>query len=128
MLSAATRFKLRRRRAWRALLKGNEKREGGPWVEAAAELDRETKREAGDNQHGGHAGPALPKGATRAPEGTRDGVRRRLEKYAKDSAACKEKGTTAERVKKALVCSLEPQVPAAGFSPLTLPTRNLGPR
>ncbi len=30
-------------RNWRALLKSNEKREGGPWVEAAAELDRELR-------------------------------------------------------------------------------------
>jgi hypothetical protein len=35
-----------------------------PAVEAAAELDRETKREAGANQHGGHGGPPLPKGVT----------------------------------------------------------------
>ena len=34
--------------------------------------------------------------------GTRDNIRRRLEKYANDPAACKEKGTTAKRVKQAL--------------------------
>lgn len=89
-------------RNWRALLKANEQREGGPWIEAAAELDRETKREAGDNQYRGRTGPALPEGATRAPEGTRDGIRRRLEKYAKDPEACLAKGTTQERVKKSL--------------------------
>jgi len=88
-------------RNWRALLKGNEKREGGPWVEAAAALDRETKRQAGDNQHGGHGGPPLP-GITRAEASSRDGIRRRLEKYAADPAACKEKGTTLKRVKQAL--------------------------
>jgi|GEM_PF-4843262 len=88
-------------RNWRALLKGNEKREGGPWVQAAAELDRETKREVGSNQYGGSAGPAFPD-ATRASEGSRDGIRRRLEKYATDPAACKEKGTTTAKAKKAL--------------------------
>jgi len=84
-------------RNWRALLKGNEKREGGPWVEAAAELDRETKREAGRPEtvaaHHNYARPLAS---------TRDGIRRRLEKYAGDPAACSEKGTTTKRVKQAL--------------------------
>jgi tRNA A37 threonylcarbamoyladenosine synthetase subunit TsaC/SUA5/YrdC len=39
---------------------------------------------------------------TRADTGTRDGIRRRLEKYAGNPAACKEKGTTTKRVKQAL--------------------------
>lgn len=84
-------------RNWKALLKGNEKREGGPWIEAAAELDRETKREEGRPTtamaHSGYDRPA---------PGTRDSIRRRLEKYAGDPAACKEKGTTTKRVKQAL--------------------------
>ena len=89
-------------RNWRALLKSNEQREGGPWIDAAAELDRKTVREPGDNQHGGNGGPPLPKGVTRAESGTRDNIRRRLEKYVDDPAACKEKGTTVKRVRQAL--------------------------
>jgi hypothetical protein len=85
-------------RNWRALLKGNEKREGGPWVEAAAELDRETKREAGMPEKTEVAHLHLEKPS----QGTRDNIRRRLEKYAGDPAACSEKGTTAKRVKQAL--------------------------
>ena len=54
-------------------------------MQAAAELDRETKREAGDNQHGGHGGPPLPSGVTKAEAGTRDGIRRRLEKYVQEA-------------------------------------------
>lgn len=87
-------------RNWRALLKGNEKREGGPWVEAAAALDRETKLGQGTRSDLVPARHQVQ--ATRAPEGTRDGIRRRLEKYAGDPAACKEKGTTVKRVKQAL--------------------------
>jgi hypothetical protein len=85
-------------RNWRALLKGNEKREGGPWVEAAAELDRDEPRTPGrprKNVVGHHI-------YERPPASTRDGIRRRLEKYAGDPAACKEKGTTTKRVKQAL--------------------------
>jgi hypothetical protein len=85
-------------RNWRALLKGNEKREGGPWVEAAAELDRELKLGQGkrtDLVPGQHE-------VVRAAEGSRDGIRRRLEKYADNAEACKEKGTTVKRVKQAL--------------------------
>lgn len=86
-------------RNWRALLKGNEKREGGPWIQAAAELDRETKQE-----HGGDRSKVAARHleVTRADVGTRDGIRRRLEKYAADPTACKEKGTTTKRVKQAL--------------------------
>jgi len=85
-------------RNWRALLKDNEKREGGPWIDAAAELDRETKPGQGKRTDlvGG------PHQVARAESGTRDNIRRRLEKYAKDPAACKEKGTTTKKVKQAL--------------------------
>lgn len=85
-------------RNWRALLKSNEQREGGPWVEAAAELDRETRPGQGKRTD------LLPgRGeVVQAKEGTRDGIRRRLEKYANDPAACKEKGTTVKRVRQAL--------------------------
>lgn len=85
-------------RNWRALLKGNEKREGGPWVEAAAELDRETRPGQGKRTdlQVGHLEVAT------ANQGTRDNIRRRLEKYAGDPAACSEKGTTVKRVKQAL--------------------------
>lgn len=88
-------------RNWRALLKGNEKREGGPWVEAAAELDRETKQEHGTNRFTRNPGPGSLE-VIPVKEGTRDGIRRRLEKYEADPAACKEKGTTVKRVKQAL--------------------------
>lgn len=85
-------------RNWRALLKGNEKREGGPWVEAAAELDRETRPGQGrrTDLQVAHLEVAI------ANQGTRDNIRRRLEKYAGDPAACKDKGTTVKRVKQAL--------------------------
>ena len=60
-------------------VKVNEKREGGPWIQAAAELDRETKQE-----HGGDRSKVAARHLeiTRADVGTRDGIRRRLEKYA----------------------------------------------
>lgn len=86
-------------RNWRALLKANEQREGGPWIEAAAELDRETKRDEGRPKKN-DAGPASF--FTHAPHGTRENIRRRLEKYAHDPEACLAKGTTQERVKQAL--------------------------
>lgn len=85
-------------RNWRALLKGNEKREGGPWIKAAAELDRKTRPGQGKRTD---LFPGRGE-VVQAKEGTRDGIRRRLEKYAKDPAACKEKGTTTKRVKQAL--------------------------
>jgi hypothetical protein len=88
-------------RNWRALLKSNEKREGGPWVEAAAELDRETKRDEGRPKKNDGGPPRFPD-VTRAESGTRDNIRRRLEKYADNAEACKEKGTTTKRVKQAL--------------------------
>jgi hypothetical protein len=85
-------------RNWRKLLKGNEEREGGPWIDAAAELDRKTKPGQGKRTDlvGG------PHQVVRAESGTRDNIRRRLEKYADDPAACKEKGTTVKRVRQAL--------------------------
>lgn len=85
-------------RNWRALLKGNEKREGGPWIQAAAELDRDEPRTAGRPRKN----VVAHHNYERPPAGTRDGIRRRLEKYALDPAACKEKGTTTKRVKQAL--------------------------
>lgn len=116
-------------RNWRALLKGNEKREGGPWVEAAAELDRETKRETGGDRRSKDfkaSGARFEKPTT----GSRDGVRRRLEKYAGDPAACKEKGTTTKRVKQALRNFLagHPAQVCAREAGLTTPSRAKGAR
>lgn len=85
-------------RNWRALLKANEQREGGPWIEAAAELDRDEPRTAGRPSKN----VVAHHNYDRPLAGTRDGIRRRLEKYAKDPEACLAKGTTQERVKKSL--------------------------
>ena len=71
-------------KALQALLKSNEKREGGPWVEAAAELDRKTRPGQGRRTDLGMAHIQVEKPAP----GTRDNIRRRLEKYAGDPAAC----------------------------------------
>ena len=63
-------------------------------------MDRETKQEHGGDRSkvaGRHLGDI-----TKADTGTRDGIRRRLEKYAGDPAGCSEKGTTTKRVKQAL--------------------------
>ena len=90
-------------RNWHALLKGNEEREGGPWVEAAAELDRKTKQEHGGDRRSDEFKMGAPHFETvRAESGTRDNIRRRLEKYVDDPAACKEKGTTVKQVRQAL--------------------------
>ena len=87
-------------RNWRALLKGNEARtRDEAWIAAVAALDREVSpaRKPGRPEKG-EGLPVFPA----ADKNTRDGIRRRLEKYAGDPAACKEKGTTVKRVKQAL--------------------------
>jgi hypothetical protein len=98
---------------WRRLLQEKAKIPGGPWVEAQAALDRDAKGEAGDNQHTGSGGPPLPKGITKAEHGTRDNIRRRLERYAADPAACAERGVKPEQVDRALTLFLRGQLSAA---------------
>ncbi len=82
-------------------------------MEAAAELDRETRLDAGGDRKSEEikvAGRHFE--TTRADAGTRDGIRRRLERYAGDPAACAEKGTTAQRGSR-IIADGRPQLPWA---------------
>ena len=135
---------------WRELLATNERREGGPWIEAAAELDRAITTKPGSNgqtirpvdtellkrvreafvQYGtarkvkealrltvGIAtinrwmrGERLPRvesnplvSHNRIGSGIRQPIRRKLERFCASPELCAEKGTSVERVKKALI-------------------------
>ena len=94
---------------WRRLLQEKAKIPGGPWVAAQAALDREVQSPA-HRPTGKSEGPSQLRPAT----GTRDNIRRRLERFAEDPAACAEKGTKPEKVEKALALFLRGQVSAAG--------------
>jgi hypothetical protein len=94
---------------WRRLLQEKAKIPGGPWVEAQAALDREAKPGQGartDLTRG-------PRQVATATPGTRDSIRRRLERYAADPAACAERGTKPEQVEEALTLFLRGQLNAA---------------
>lgn len=93
---------------WRRLLQEKAKIPGGPWVEAQAALDREVQRPVG-RPEGNCAGP----GQLRPRDGTRDNIRRRLERYAADPAACAERGIKPEQVDRALTLFLRGQLSAA---------------
>lgn len=97
---------------WRRLLQEKAKIPGGPWVEAQAALDREVQQPVGTNRFTSSStgGPPV---LSHPERGTRDNIRRRLEKYAADPAACAERGTKPEQVEEALSLFLRGQLNAA---------------
>lgn len=97
---------------WRRLLQEKAKIPGGPWVEAQAALDREVQRPVGTNRFTSDSGEG-PSLLSKPAPGTRDNIRRRLERYAEDPAACKERGTKPEKVEQALALFLRGQLSAA---------------
>lgn len=94
---------------WRRLLQEKAKMPGGPWVEAQAALDTEAKPGQGTRTDLGRG----PREVATANPGTRDNIRRRLERYAEDPSACKERGTKPEKVEQALALFLRGQLSAA---------------
>lgn len=99
---------------WRRLLQEKAKIPGGPWVEAQAALDREVKADAskGGRPPKTDGGPPQVIG-TRVESTSRDGIRRRLERYAADPDACAERGVKPEQVDRALTLFLRGQLSAA---------------
>lgn len=97
---------------WRRLLQEKAKIPGGPWVEAQAALDREVQRPVGTNRFTSDSCEG-PSQLNRPVTGTRDNIRRRLEKYAADPSACAERGVKPEQVDHALTLFLRGQLSAA---------------
>jgi len=81
-----------------ALLQEKAKIPGGPWVAAQAALDREVKVDASKGGRPSKTAGGPPVVSAEAQRGTRDNIRRRLERFAEDPAGAITTGELADHL------------------------------